>query len=87
MLVVYVGQLEIQTLHGWLRGLRCLVTVHELQFPGALVNTRSRIRLSLVGELTCCVRVKSSTSSMNSSWRRLVVDCACVVFLCQSMSG
>ena len=41
------------------------ITVHELQFPGALVNTRSRILLSLVGELTCCVRVKSSTSSMN----------------------
>ena len=52
------------------------ITVHELQCPGALVNTRSRILLSLIGELTCCV----SSSSMNSSWRRLVVDCACVVF-------
>ena len=56
------------------------ITVHELQFPGALVNNISRILLSLVGEVTCCVRVKSSTSSMNSSWMRLVVDCACVVF-------
>ena len=63
------------------------ITVHQLQFPGVLVNTRSMILLSLVRELTCCVRVKSSNNSMNSSWRRIVVDCDCVVFVFQSMLG